>query len=272
MHWLHGKRSTPATPPTCPAYSPTYGPPLTDRWASRYGHLSRCCSSRISALTLPHATRAVQFAPPRSRTAAKTVLHAPHPGYPKGYERLSQPGRERTSAANYNTLRGTIMARKSWDVHGTRWPGRMASKRMSLPRFRAPISTILLSSGIAAGARDTANSAAPGRQRGGGGMFEDLLAEVLAHAGARRGTLIGELLGMAPGLRLWQVRFGVGKLYDRPPMITERYPVPSSWDDDAATRSRHEPLGSTILRLSCLATDRETDGLSREPRRASARQ
>ena len=48
-------------------------------------------------------------------------------------------------------------------------------------------------------------------------MFEDLLAEVLAHAGARRGTLIGELLGMAPGLRLWQVRFGVGNCMTGPP-------------------------------------------------------
>src|SRR5207253_11408162 len=71
----------------------------------------------------------------------------------------------------------------------------------------------------------------------------------------------------------WQVRFGVGNCMTGPPVgITERYAALSSWDDDAATRSRHEPLGSTILQLSCLATDRETDGLSREPRRASARQ
>ena len=39
-----------------------------------------------------------------------------------------------------------------------------------------------------------------------------------------------------------------------------------SCEDDAATRSRHLPLGSTILRLSQLAADRETDGRSQELR------
>ena len=62
----------------------------------------------------------------------------------------------------------------------------MASEPMSLHRFRAPISTILLSSGLQPERGTQPTPLRQGGTGGGGGMFEDLLAEVLAHA---RGSL-----------------------------------------------------------------------------------